>query len=87
MTKTVILIYPQQRLLMDSLWKALNKCSMECFKITIQNQTEETTINPYLLHKDKIRMVYPSLTAGIMESHQTFFATANIAYIRNKATN
>ena len=32
-------------------------------------------------------MVHPSLTAGIVESHQIFCATANLAYIRKKATN
>ena len=32
-------------------------------------------------------MVYPSLTAGIMESHQIFGTTTNIANVRNKAKN
>ena len=32
-------------------------------------------------------MVYPSLTAGLMESHQIFGTTENLAYFRIKATN
>ena len=34
-----------------------------------------------------MRMVYPSLTAGLMESHQIFATTANIENVINKATN
>ena len=32
-------------------------------------------------------MVYPSLTAGLMVSHQIFATTANIENFREKATN
>ena len=32
-------------------------------------------------------MVYPSLTAGLMESHQIFATTANIENVINKAKN
>ena len=32
-------------------------------------------------------MVYPSLTTGLMESHQIFSTTANLANVRKKATN
>ena len=32
-------------------------------------------------------MVYPSLTAGIMESHHIFVTTENLENIRNKTTN
>ena len=32
-------------------------------------------------------MVYPSLTAGTMESHQIFGTTENIANVRKKVTN
>ena len=55
--------------------------------IIIQNQTAETTINPHLLHKYTMRMVYPSLTSGHMESHQIFGTTTNLANVRKKATN
>ena len=34
-----------------------------------------------------MRMVYPSLTAGLMALHQFFATTANIGNVRKKATN
>ena len=85
--KNILPTSPQQQLLMKSLWKTLKKCFIKCFKITIQNQTVEATINPHLLHKDMVQMVYPSLTSGLMESHQIFGTTANISNVRRKATN
>ena len=86
-TKTVLPTSPQQQVLMQLLWTELNKISIKCFKITIQNQSAETTIKYFWLHKDRIRMVFPSLTSGLMESYQIFRTTANIAYVRKKATN
>ena len=47
---------------------------------------KETTIKPHWLHKNTILMFYPSLTAGIMESHQIFSTTANLANVRKKDT-
>ena len=32
-------------------------------------------------------MVYPSLTAGLMESYQIFGTAEKLAYVRKKATN
>ena len=32
-------------------------------------------------------MVYPSLTAGLMESHQIFGTTSNLGKVRKEATN
>ena len=32
-------------------------------------------------------MVYPSFTDGLVESHQIFGTTSNIAYVRKKYTN
>ena len=46
----------------------------------------ETTINPHWLHNGTMWMVYASLNAGLMESYHIFATTANIANIRNKAT-
>ena len=87
MIKTVLRISQQQQVLMQSLRKTLNKCSRKCFKIKIQNQIVETTINPHLLHKDKILIAYPLPTSGLMASHKIFARTANIANVRKKATN
>ena len=44
-------------------------------------------MNPHLLHKDTMRIVYPSLTAGLMESHQIFGRTENLTNVRKKSTN
>ena len=87
MIKTVLRKYPQQQVLMQSTWKTLNRCSRKYFKITIQNQMTETTIQPHSLHKGTTQMAHPSLTAGLMASHQIFVTTANIENIRRKNTN
>ena len=55
--------------------------------IIIQNQTAETIIKPNLFHKETMQMVYPSLTDGLMESHQIFSTTTSFANFRKKATN
>ena len=47
----------------------------------------KTTIKPHWLHKGTMWMVYPSLTAGLMTSHQIFATTLNLANVINKATN
>ena len=67
--------------------ESIEKCFIKCIKITIKNQTAETTIKPHLLNKVMMQLVYPSLTAGLMESHQIFGTTENISYVRKKATN
>ena len=50
---------PQQQVLIQSLWKALNNCSRFYFKITIQNKMAGTTLNNHLLQKGTMQMVYP----------------------------
>ena len=57
------------------------------FKKIIRNKKEETTINLHWLHKGTMRNIYPSLTTGLMESHQIFSTTANLEKVRKKATN
>ena len=55
--------------------ESIEHISIKNFKITIQNKTEETTIKSHWLHKDTMWIVYPSLTAGLMVSHQIFGTT------------
>ena len=60
---------------MENIEQMIQKCS----KTKIQNQTAETTINPHWLHRDTMKMVYLSLTSGIIESNKIFATTANIS--------
>ena len=87
MIKTVLPTSPQQQVLTQSPWKALNKCSIQCFKITIQNQIGRNNNKPPFISQEHSENGLPITYCWSNGITSNFRTTENLANVRKKATN